>query len=87
MPAVHDMKPGAFCFNPPYGVRMGAEHGEEQLLALETDMGRALARFSGWRAACLVASPRFVAAFGHLPTMTKPASNADLARAFFVFQL
>ena len=25
LPAVRDMKPGVFCFNPPYGVRIGAE--------------------------------------------------------------
>ena len=38
------MKPGVFCFNPPYGVRIGAEQGDEELLALYSDMGRALAR-------------------------------------------
>ena len=87
LPAVRDMKPGVFCFNPPYGVRIGAEDGEEKLLALYADMGRALARFRGWRAACFVANPRFVEAFGHAPTMTKPASNANLRGAFLVFQL
>ncbi len=87
LPAVRDMRPGVFCFNPPYGVRIGAEHGEEQLLALYADMGRALARFSGWRAACFVANPQFVYAFGHPPTMTKPASNANLRGQFLVFQL
>ena len=50
-------------------------------------MGRALARFRGWRAACFVANPNFQYAFGHVPTMTKPASNADLRGAFLVFQL
>jgi 23S rRNA G2445 N2-methylase RlmL len=87
LPAVRDMKPGVFCFNPPYGVRIGAEEGDEKLLALYADMGRALARFSGWRAACFVANPRFVEAFGHAPTMTKPASNANLRGTFLVFQL
>ena len=87
LPAVRDMRPGVFCFNPPYGVRIGAEHGEDELLALYADMGRALARFSGWRAACFVANPRFVYAFGHPPTMTKPASNANLRGWFLVFQL
>ena len=29
LPAVRDMKPGVFCFNPPYGVRIGAEQGED----------------------------------------------------------
>src|SRR5436190_2113199 len=87
LPAVRDMKPGVFCFNPPYGVRIGAEHGEEKLLALYSGMGRALGRFSGWRAACFVANLHFVEAFGHTPTMTKPASNANLRGAFLLFQL
>ena len=87
LPAVRTMKPGVFCFNPPYGVRIGAEHGDEALLALYAGMGRALARFRGWRAACFVANPGFVRAFGHVPIMTKPASNADLRGAFLVYQL
>ncbi|PHY11005.1 MAG: hypothetical protein CK533_07055 [Acidobacterium sp.] len=87
LPAVRDMRPGVFCFNPPYGVRLGGEHGEEELLELYADMGRALGRFSGWRAACFVANPRFVYAFGHRATMTKPASNANLSGTFLVFQL
>lgn len=87
LPAVRDMRPGVFCFNPPYGVRIGAEQGDAQLLALYADMGRALARFRGWRAACFVANPHFVDAFGHAPAMTKPASNANLRGTFLVFQL
>lgn len=87
LPAARDMKPGVFCFNPPYGVRIGAERGEATLLALYSDMGRAFARFRGWRAACFVANPKFVQAFGHEPIMTKPASNADLRGVFLVFQL
>ncbi len=87
LPAVRDMRPGVFCFNPPYGVRIGAEDGADALFALYSDMGRALARFNGWRAACFVANRSFVAAFGHAPAMTKPASNANLRGAFFVFQL
>ena len=50
-------------------------------------MGRAMARFPGWRAACFVANPRFVEAFGHYPAMTKPATNAELSGAFLVFNL
>ena len=95
LPAARDMKPGVFCFNPPYGVRMGSEigamegtpDGGEPLLDLYSDMGRAFARFSGWRAACFVANTQFLEAFGHVPTMTKPASNADLRGAFHVFEL
>jgi len=87
LPSARGMRPGVFCFNPPYGVRIGAEHGEAPLLALYADIGRALGRFRGWRAACFVANPDFVEAFGHVPIMTKPASNADLRGAFLVFQL
>jgi putative N6-adenine-specific DNA methylase len=87
IPAAHDMKTGVFCFNPPYGVRIGGEAGEDTLLDLYADMGRALARFRGWRAACFVANSRFVYAFGHSPTMTKPATNAELPGAFYVYQL
>ena len=80
------MKPGVFCFNPPYGVRMGGEEGEGKLLALYTAVGRAFARFKGWRAVCFVANPRFVEAFGHPPAMTKPGTNAELRGAFLVYQ-
>jgi hypothetical protein len=65
-------------------VPIGAEAGEEKLLAL--DVGRAFARFKGWRAACFVANPRFVDAFGYAPVMTKPASNADLRGAFLLYE-
>ena len=85
LPAARDMKPGVFCFNPPYGVRMGAKD-EKTLLSLYADMGRAFARFSGWRAACFVANPHFVEAFGHVPVMTKPATNAELRGNFLVFE-
>jgi 23S rRNA G2445 N2-methylase RlmL len=87
LPRAAGMKPGVFCFNPPYGVRIGGEKGEAQLLDLYAGMGRALARFRGWRAACFVANPRFVEAFGHVPTMTKPATNAELSGAFLVYDL
>jgi putative N6-adenine-specific DNA methylase len=87
LPAAAEMGPGVFCFNPPYGVRIGSEDGEEKLLDLYAGMGCALARFRGWRAACFVANPRFVEAFGHAPTMTKPATNAELTGAFLVYDL
>ena len=87
LPAVRDMRPGVFCFNPPYGVRIGGEHGEAELMGLYADIGRALGRFPGWRAACFVANQQFVYAFGHRATMTKPASNANLSGTFLVFQL
>lgn len=87
LPRTREMKPGVFCFNPPYGVRIGGEGGDGPLLDLYADMGRALARFKGWRAACFVANPRFVYAFGHPPAMTKPATNAELPGAFFLYEL
>lgn len=86
LPASRQMPPGVFCFNPPYGVRIGGEEGHHALLDLYDDMGRALAQFRGWRAACFVANPDFVYAFGHQPTMTKPASNASLNGAFLTFE-
>jgi 23S rRNA G2445 N2-methylase RlmL len=86
LPVVKDMKPGVFCFNPPYGVRIGGEAGERRLLQLYAAMGRTLGRFHGWRAACFVANPGFVEAFGHFPTMTKPATNAELTGAFLTYQ-
>jgi len=87
LPGAAEMGPGVFCFNPPYGVRIGAEDGEHALLDLYDDMGRALSAFKGWRAACFVANRRFVEAFGHYPIMTKPATNAELPGAFLVYQL
>ena len=87
LPRARDMKAGVFCFNPPYGVRIGGEAGEEKLLELYADVGRVLARFRGWRAACFVANARFVEAFGHFPVMTKPATNAELPGAFLLYEL
>lgn len=87
LPGARGMKPGVFCFNPPYGVRIGGESGEAKLLDLYAATGRALGRFRGWRAACFVANRRFVEAFGHPPVMTKPATNAELPGAFLIYQL
>jgi putative N6-adenine-specific DNA methylase len=87
LPATRDMQPGVFCFNPPYGVRIGGEHGEAELLDLYADMGDAFRHFGGWRAACFVANPDFEYAFGHRATLTKPGSNANLRGSFLVFQL
>jgi len=76
-----------FCFNPPYGVRIGGEAGERRLLELYAAMGRTLGMFRGWRAACFVANRGFVEAFAHHPKMTKPATNAELSGAFLVYDL
>jgi 23S rRNA G2445 N2-methylase RlmL len=85
LPGSRDLKPGVFCFNPPYGVRMGAGD-ENELLSLYSNLGRTLARFRGWRAACFVANPHFVEAFGHAPVMTKPATNAALRGNFLLYE-
>ncbi len=87
LPGARHFEVGVFCFNPPYGVRIGGEEGEAKLLDLYADMGRAMARFRGWRAACFVANSRFVYAFGHQPKMTKPATNAELPGSFLVYDL
>lgn len=86
LPSSAGMSPGVFCFNPPYGVRIGHEGGDQQLLQLYAAMGRVMAKFAGWRAACFVANPHFVEAFGHFPTMSKPATNAELTGAFLTYQ-
>jgi putative N6-adenine-specific DNA methylase len=86
IPAANHLTGGVFCFNPPYGVRIGGEAGDEHLLDLYADTGRALSQFRGWRAACFVANARFVYAFGHSPTMTKPATNAELPGAFYTYE-
>lgn len=85
LPGARAMQPGVFCFNPPYGIRMGGED-EQKLLSLYSDLGRVFARFRGWRAACFVANPRFVEAFNHAPVVTKPATNAELRGNFLVYQ-
>ena len=87
LPRARDMKSCVFCFNPPYGIRIGGEEGARKLLDLYSGMGRAFARFRGWRSACFVANPRFEEAFGHEPIMKKPATNAELPGAFLVYQL
>jgi putative N6-adenine-specific DNA methylase len=86
LPPAAGMNPGVFCLNPPYGVRIGGEAGEQKLLDLYAAMGRALGRFRGWRGGIFVANPRFVEAFGHFPVMTKPATNAELPGAFLIYQ-
>ena len=70
LPAARDMKPGVFCLTRRIGVRMTARRRRDKgcCSPLYSDMGRALARFSGWRAACFVGDPQFVEAFGHLPS-------------------
>lgn len=76
---------GLFAFNPPYGRRMQGEHGD--VLPFYRDLGRALKRFDGWRAAVIVANEGFVPAFNARPSMIKPTSAAGLRAEFLVFDL
>jgi putative N6-adenine-specific DNA methylase len=78
-----DMSCGVIVANPPYGHRLGGD--EEALRGLYADMGDAFARFRGWRASIFVANPEFAEAFGHHPSVTKPASNAQLRGWFLVY--
>ena len=87
LPAARDMKPGVFCFNPPYGVRMGAEQAKRSC-SRSTPTWAAPSRASAAGARPVSSRTRsFVEAFGHPPAMTKPASNAELRGNFLVFQL
>jgi 23S rRNA G2445 N2-methylase RlmL len=87
LPAASPAERGVFCFNPPYGRRVTVAGGERGLLELYRDLGRALARFPGWRAAVFVANPAFVDALGHRPASSRPASNGGLSGAIHVFDL
>jgi putative N6-adenine-specific DNA methylase len=76
---------GLFAFNPPYGRRIQGEGGD--VLRLYRDLGRALKRFHGWRAAVIVANEGFKMAFHSRPSLTKPTSAAGLRAQFLLFDL
>ncbi len=76
---------GLFAFNPPYGHRMQGAEGD--LLEFYRDLGRALKRFEGWRAAVIVANEAFKGAFNVRPALVKPTSAAGLRAEFLVFDL
>jgi putative N6-adenine-specific DNA methylase len=76
---------GLFALNPPYGHRMQGE--ESGVLPLYGELGRALKRFDGWRAAVIVANERFVPAFNARPSMVKPTTAAGLRAEFLLFDL
>jgi len=79
------MESGLFAFNPPYGHRMkGGERGPEQLYA---DLGRAMKRFDGWRAAVIVGNESFARAFGARPSSAKPTTAAGIRAEFLMFEL
>jgi len=76
---------GVFAFNPPYGHRMHG--GEGDVLQLYRDLGRALRRFDGWRAAVIVANEGFERAFNLRPYLSTPTSAAGLRAELLVFDL
>jgi len=76
---------GLFALNPPYGRRL--EGGESGVLHLYSELGRALKRFDGWRAAVIVANERFKQAFKARPSMAKPTTAAGLRAEFLLFDL
>jgi putative N6-adenine-specific DNA methylase len=79
------LEQGLFAFNPPYGHRLqGGEHGPERLYA---ELGRAMKRFDGWRAAVIVANENFARAFGARPSSAKPTTAAGLRAEFLIFDL
>ena len=68
-------------------MRIGGEAGERKLLDLYAGMGRALARFQRL-ARRRASSPTRASSRRSAtpPTMTKPATNAELPGAFLVYQ-
>ena len=76
---------GLFAFNPPYGHRLQGAGGD--LVGLYRDLGRTLKRFTGWRAAVIVANEEFKSAFNVRPSMVKPTSASGLRAEFLVFDL
>ena len=76
---------GLFAFNPPYGHRLkGGAAGVQQLYR---ELGCALKRFDGWRAAVIVANEGFTSAFNAKPSLVKPTTAAGLRAEFLVFPL
>jgi len=76
---------GLFAINPPYGQRMQA--GEGDMLPLYRELGRALKRFDGWRAAVIVANEEFAETFSARPAMTKPTVVSGMRGQFLTFDL
>jgi 23S rRNA G2445 N2-methylase RlmL len=73
---------GLIVCNPPYGERVGAGATD----ALYADLRRWLREFRGWRAAFLVANPRFEEIMGMRPLVKKPLSASALKGYFYLYQ-
>ncbi len=74
---------GLIVCNPPYGERLAPS----ALLGLYRDLGIWCRKFPGWRAGFIVANPEFEVAFGGLPRIKKPLSNANLRGYFYLYDL
>lgn len=77
------LRSGLILSNPPYGERLA----QRDLVSLYRDLGRFCSRFSGYRAAFLVANRDFEAAFGMRPRIKKPLSNGPLRGYFYLYEL
>ncbi len=75
---------GLFLGNPPYGERIG---DDDELDALYADLGDLCSRFSGFRAAFLVANRNFERAFGMQPAIKKPLNNGPLPAYFYLYEI
>lgn len=74
---------GLILSNPPYGERLAPA----DLFALYGDLGSFCARFTGYRAAFLVANREFERAFGMRPRIKKPLSNGPLRGYFYLYEI
>jgi 23S rRNA G2445 N2-methylase RlmL len=75
---------GLILSNPPYGERVGKDADLEHLYAELRDY---CARFSGFRAAFLVANRTFEYAFGMKPRIKKPLNNGPLPAYFYLYEI
>lgn len=75
---------GLILGNPPYGERIG---DDAELEALYEDLGAWCARYSGFRAAFLVANRSFERAFGLQPSIKKPLYNGTLPAYFYLYEI
>jgi len=74
---------GLILSNPPYGERLAPD----DLIALYKDLGSFCSRFSGYRAAFLVANREFEQVFGMRPRIKKPLSNGPLRGYFYLYEI
>jgi putative N6-adenine-specific DNA methylase len=78
--------PGQFLLNVPYGERLAAG-GRKQLKTFYHQLGAALRRLTGHRAAVLSASEDFESAFGIRPRARHPLWNGPLRSTLRLYDL